>query len=322
MPTSRLMLDFLAAAARAASCADPRMHGDAPRLAMVAGEASGDLLAALLLGGCGSAGRDLQLRHRRPAMAEQGFEAWWPQRQAGVRGYVDVLRHYPELSASAGPGRALLPSGPRPSSASTRPTSTSAWKQRLAPAGIKTIHFVCPSIWAWRGGRVKKHRAQRGPCAVPVPVRARAAAAPTAWRHLRRPSAGRRDPAAGAARAGAATLGLAEHDTVVAVLPGSRRARSEYIAPAFLQACALMQRQRPGLRFVLPVAPGLRERCCSRCSRSMRRTCRWRCSTAVARRAGRLRRDADRQRHRHARGGAVQAADGHRLPHARLQLAC
>src|SRR5690606_4987735 len=72
----------------------------APRLALVAGEASGDLLAGMLL-----SGRRQRWPQRQtvgiggPRMAEQGFEAWWPHERLAVRGYVEVLRHYPQIAA-------------------------------------------------------------------------------------------------------------------------------------------------------------------------------------------------------------------------------
>ncbi len=107
------------------------MQGGAPRFAMVAGEASGDLLAGLLLGGMRARWPDLHAGGiGGPRMAERGFDAWWPHEKLAVRGYFEVLRHYPKSSASGG----AWPSGcsaARPTclSASTRPISTSIWKR-------------------------------------------------------------------------------------------------------------------------------------------------------------------------------------------------
>ncbi|HEX6363538.1 MAG TPA: lipid-A-disaccharide synthase, partial [Albitalea sp.] len=76
-----------------------------PRLAMVAGEASGDLLAGLLLGGLKARWPELRtFGIGGPAMARHGFDAWWPHDKLAVRGYVEVLRHYREI---AGIRRAL-----------------------------------------------------------------------------------------------------------------------------------------------------------------------------------------------------------------------
>ena len=75
------------------------MSSDAPRLAMVAGEASGDLLAALLLGGLRQRWPELSsFGIGGPRLIELGFDAWWPQHKLAVHGYVDALRHYRELS--------------------------------------------------------------------------------------------------------------------------------------------------------------------------------------------------------------------------------
>ena len=95
---------------------------------MVAGEASGDLLGGLLLGGLKARWPRLQAGGiGGPAMAAQGFDAWWPHDKLAVRGYVEVLSHYRELAASAASWpSACCASRPMSSSASMRPTSTSA----------------------------------------------------------------------------------------------------------------------------------------------------------------------------------------------------
>ncbi len=96
---------------------------------MVAGEASGDLLAGLLLGGLRARWPALQAAGiGGPQMAAQGFEAWWPHDKLAVRGYVEVLRHYREIAGIRDAARRApaARAGPTPSSASTRPTSTSA----------------------------------------------------------------------------------------------------------------------------------------------------------------------------------------------------
>jgi lipid-A-disaccharide synthase len=131
-------------------------------------------------------------------------------------------------------------------------------ERRLKAAGIKTVHFVCPSIWAWRGGRARKMAASCDHvlCLFPFEpdlLRPHGVAATFVGHPLA--DAIPFEPPRAAARA---ALGLSDTDSVVAVLPGSRRSEIEYIAPAFLQAAARLQRERPALRLVLPVVPGLR----------------------------------------------------------------
>ena len=236
------------------------MQADAPRLAMVAGEASGDLLAALLLGG---------LRQRWPGlssfgiggprMIEHGFDAWWPQHKLAVHGYADALRHYPELSGMRRQlaGR-LLGTPPSAFIGVDAPDFNLALEQRLKRAGIKAIHFVCPSIWAWRGGRVKRiaRSCDHVLCLFPFEpeLLQRHGIAASYVGHPLADVIPLQPPRA-AARA---RLGLGEHEPVLALLPGSRQGEIRHIAPPFLQAAALLQRERPALRIVLPVAPGLR----------------------------------------------------------------
>ncbi len=231
------------------------------QLAMVAGEASGDLLAGLLLSGLKQRWPALQASGiGGPRMAEQGFDAWWPHQKLAVRGYVEVLRHYREISGIRGAlAERLLREKPAAFIGVDAPDFNLGLERRLKAAGIKTVHFVCPSIWAWRGGRAKRMAASCDHvlCLFPFEpelLRAHGVAA-TFVGHPLADAIPLQPPRAESRTA----LGLAEADQVVAVLPGSRRSEIQYIAPAFLQAAALMHQQRPGLRFVLPISPGLRE---------------------------------------------------------------
>ena len=227
---------------------------------MVAGEASGDLLAGLLLGGLRQHWPDLEaVGIGGPRMVEQGFTPWWSHDKLAVRGYVEVLRHYREISGiREALAQRLLQERPAGFIGVDAPDFNLGLEARLKAAGIKSIHFVCPSIWAWRGGRAKKMAASVDHvlCLFPFEpelLRAHGVAA-TFVGHPLADAIPLLTPRA-AARA---TLGLSESDAVVAVLPGSRRSEIQYIAPAFLQAVARLHVQRPALRFVLPLAPGLR----------------------------------------------------------------
>ena len=131
-----------------------------PRVAMVAGEASGDLLAGLLLGGMKS--RWPQLASQGiggPRMAAQGFEAWWPSDKLAVRGYVEVLRHYRGIVAIRDQLRArLLADKPQVFIGVDAPDFNLDLEAALRAQGVRTVHFVCPSIWAWRAERIEKIR--------------------------------------------------------------------------------------------------------------------------------------------------------------------
>jgi lipid-A-disaccharide synthase len=230
------------------------------RLAMVAGEASGDLLAGMLLGGLRQRWPDLQTQGiGGPRMAAQGFQAWWPSDKLAVRGYVEVLRHYREISAiRRALARRLLDDRPQAFIGVDAPDFNLDLEARLRAASVKTIHFICPSIWAWRGGRVKKlHRScDHVLCLFPFEpdlLQAHGVAA-TYVGHPLADAIALHVPR----EAARAALGVPTSAGLVAVLPGSRRSEIEYNGPTFLQAAALMHARRPDLHFVLPLAPGLR----------------------------------------------------------------
>ena len=232
----------------------------APRLALVAGEASGDLLGGLLLAGLKQRWPQLQAGGiAGPRMQAQGCDSWWPHERLSVFGYVDALKRLPELLRIRRQlGDRLLAERPAAFIGIDAPDFNFGLETRLRAGGLKTIHFVCPSIWAWRGERAHKLKAAADHvlCLFPFEpalLQQHGVAATFVGHPLA--DAIPLDPPRAAARA---ALGLADGDTVVALLPGSRRSEITHIAPRLAAAAVRMQRQRPGLRFVLPVAPGLR----------------------------------------------------------------
>lgn len=235
------------------------------RLAMVAGEASGDLLAGLLLGG---------LKQRWPAlhaagiggprMADQGFQAWWPSDKLAVHGYAEALRHYREISGirEALAARLLSATGadkPDAFIGVDAPDFNLGLEARLKAAGIRSIHFVSPSVWAWRAGRIPGigRAVDHVLCLFPFePALYAQHGVPASFVGHPLADAIPQVPPRDASRT---ALGLAPEAVVVALLPGSRRSEVACIAPRLLATAKVMAAQRPALRFVLPVVPGLRE---------------------------------------------------------------
>ena len=230
------------------------------RLAMVAGEASGDLLAGLLLRGLKARWPSLSAAGiGGPQMTAQGFVPWWPSDKLAVRGYVEVLRHYREIvGIRRDLTTRLLADPPDAFIGVDAPDFNLDLEARLKAAGTKAIHFICPSIWAWRGERVAKiaKSVDHVLCLFPFEpaLLAQQGIAATYVGHPLADAIPLEPPRAAARQA----LGLSADDCVVALLPGSRRSEIQYIAPLFLQAAARLHRQRPTLRFLLPIAPGLR----------------------------------------------------------------
>ncbi|GAB3628584.1 lipid-A-disaccharide synthase [Pandoraea terrae] len=231
-------------------------------LAMVAGELSGDLIAGSVLAG---------LKGRWPAdvayagvggphMAEQGFDALWPVDKLSVMGYVEVIKHLREILAIRKQLRERwLADKPLGFVGIDAPDFNFDLEIALREAGVPTIHFVSPSIWAWRGGRIKKIKraVDHMLCLFPfeVEIYERAGIDATFVGH---PLADKipLEPDVAGARA---ELGLTGDGPVVAVLPGSRASEVQRIGPVFFAAMKRLAAREPAIRFVLPVAtPRLR----------------------------------------------------------------
>ena len=232
----------------------------AHKIAMVAGETSGDLLAGLLLDGLNARWPGLQSRGiGGPQMVRRGFEAWWPSDKLAVRGYVEVLRHYREIvGIRAQLKQRLLNDRPDVFIGVDAPDFNLDLERDLKAQGIKTAHFVCPSIWAWRPERIEKIKrsVDHVLCIFPFEVEllARHRIAATYVGHPLANVIPAQPDRAFARQA----LGLDADRPVVAILPGSRVSEIKYLAERFFRAAALMQRQQPGLQFVVPALPALR----------------------------------------------------------------
>lgn len=230
------------------------------QFALVAGEASGDLLAGLMLDGLKARWPGMQaVGIGGPRMLDRGFQTWWPQEKLAVRGYIEVLRHYPEIAGIRRQLKArLLRERPDIFIGVDAPDFNLDLEAGLRAQGVKTVHFVCPSIWAWRPERIEKIRAaaDRVLCIFPFEP-ALLAEKGVAGSYVGHPLAQviPMEPDRAAARA---ALGLPADSPVVALLPGSRRSELRYIASRFFHAASLMQREDPAIRFVMPTLPALR----------------------------------------------------------------
>lgn len=227
---------------------------------MVAGEASGDLLAGLLLDGLRARWPQLAAGGiGGPQMGRRGFDAWWPHEKLAVRGYVEVLRHYREI---VGIRRELkcrvLRDLPDVFIGVDAPDFNLGLEADLKSRGIRTVHFVCPSIWAWRAGRTDQIRrsADQVLCLFPFepPLLARHGIAATYVGH---PLANV-IPLAPDREAARRALGLEAAGEIVAILPGSRASEVRYLAAPFFEAAVRIRKARAGVRFVVPAVAGLR----------------------------------------------------------------
>ncbi len=234
-----------------------------PRVAMVAGEASGDLLAGLVLDGMQAHWPQLDaVGIGGPHMVQRGFKAWWPSETLAVHGYsMEVLRRLRTLLGIRKQLRErLLRDPPDVFIGVDAPDFNLALEARLRAAGIKTVHFVCPSIWAWRANRIDKIRrsVDHVLCIFPFEPDLLAQHGISAT-YVGHPLAGviPLEPDRAAARE---ALGLQHSDTVLAVLPGSRSSEIQYIAPAFFKAAALILKARPAIKLIVPAVPAHAER--------------------------------------------------------------
>jgi lipid-A-disaccharide synthase len=225
-------------------------------LALVAGEVSGDLLAAAVLE---------QLREAQPQlstfgiggpnMTSTGFDAWWSSETLAVRGFVEVLSVYPKLAGIRRElVRRLLEAPPRLFVGVDAPDFNLELERRLKEKKVRTAHFISPSIWAWRGGRIDKIGKAVDHMLVVFPFEEqiyRKAKIPATF--VGHPMADQ-IPIECPVDAAREKLGFNKTDRVIAILPGSRQSEVEHNGPRFIKTMQEIARLRDDWVFVLPAA--------------------------------------------------------------------
>jgi len=231
------------------------VKGDPILVGMVAGEASGDFLGAHLIAA---------LRERvqgvsfvgigGPKMEAQGFESWFPMEKLAVRGYVEVLRHFPEIFAIRRKLlRRLAEARPRLFIGVDAPDFNLGLERKLKRSGIPTVHYVSPSLWAWRGGRMSGIAACVDKMLVLFPFEEplyREAGVPVAYvGHPLADLSSDSDESAAARE----QLKLPAARKVIALLPGSRQSELRYMAPCFVRTAMLIAARQPSVHFLVPL---------------------------------------------------------------------
>nr|WP_265415621.1 lipid-A-disaccharide synthase [Undibacterium parvum] len=222
---------------------------------MVAGETSGDLLAGRLLSGLRPQLPDA-LMHGigGPHMMEHGFVSDYPMEKLSVRGIFEVLMHYREISGIRKQlSQSLLAERPDVFIGVDAPDFNLDLEIQLKQAGIPTMHYISPSIWAWRGGRIKKIAQAVSHMLVVFPFEEeiyRKAGIPATYVGHPLAQVIEMEPDMAAARD---ALGIAQDATVVAMLPGSRISEIKYNTEAFIATAKILCARDPQLQIVVPM---------------------------------------------------------------------
>ncbi|HET7561612.1 MAG TPA: lipid-A-disaccharide synthase [Rhodanobacteraceae bacterium] len=233
-----------------------RRPGTGPCIALVAGEDSGDQLGADLIEALRAQLPEADfVGIGGPRMRAVGFTTWHDIAELSVMGLAEVLRHLPRLlRLRSSLRRRLLELKPDVFIGIDAPDFNLGLERKLKQAGIRTVHYVSPSIWAWRQGRAKKigQSADRVLCLFPMEpaiyarfgVDAQFVGHPLADRFPLLPDqdAARRE------------LGLDPNAPVLAVLPGSRLSEIHRLGEIFLEAARRVATEIPGLQIVIPAA--------------------------------------------------------------------
>ncbi|WNF45602.1 lipid-A-disaccharide synthase [Pseudomonas sp. SG20056] len=227
---------------------------DLMRVALVAGEASGDILGAGLMPALKAQYPQIEfIGIGGPLMQAQGLNSYFPMERLSVMGLVEVLGRLPELlSRRKRLINTLIEAKPDVFIGIDAPDFNLTLELKLRQAGIKTVHYVSPSVWAWRQKRVLKIREACDLMLTLFPFEAQFYQDhQVPVRFVGHPLADTIPQQADRAAAREA-LNLAQDQPVVALMPGSRGGEVSRLGSLFLDAAMRLRTLRPGIQFVLP----------------------------------------------------------------------
>ncbi|MFM9971055.1 MAG: lipid-A-disaccharide synthase, partial [Burkholderiales bacterium] len=222
-------------------------------IGMVAGEASGDFLGAQLIEALRKRRTDLEfVGIGGPRMQAQGMDSWFPMERLAVRGYVEVLRHYLALVAMRSRLKSrLIGVAPRLFIGVDAPDFNLSLEAGLKRNGIPTIHYVSPSLWAWRGGRIRAMARSVDHVLALFPFEEKLYKnAGIAATYIGHPLADTVDPGDWTAW-GREQLRLPEGGKIFALLPGSRQSELKYHADLFVKTAVRVAQCSPKARFLV-----------------------------------------------------------------------
>ncbi|HSH96706.1 MAG: lipid-A-disaccharide synthase [Methylophilaceae bacterium] len=226
-----------------------------PTIGIVAGEASGDLLGSHLIHALKKHRPDLEfVGIAGPKMISEGATSLFPIEKLSVRGYVEVLRHLPGLlKIRKQVYKSILNSRPDLFIGIDAPDFNFALERKLKRKGIKTIHYVSPSIWAWRKGRIGKIKRAVSHVLALFPFE------PAIYQEAGIPVSYVGHPLADIIpiepnKADAREqLKLKSHQLVIAMLPGSRQSEVKQLADLFVKTAKQILDTMPEVQFLVPL---------------------------------------------------------------------
>lgn len=226
------------------------------KIGIVAGETSGDLLGALLIKALKEEYPSLEfVGIAGPKMQSAGAVSWYSMEKLAVRGYIEVLKHYREILSIRNSLRdRFLKDRPAAFIGIDAPDFNLGLERALKAAGIPAIHYVSPSIWAWRGERIHKIKGAVDHMLTVFPFEpalyAKEGIPATFVGH---PTADN-VPQASQKNAARAQLRIKADETIVALLPGSRQTELDYHAELFIETAKELLKAFPHARFLVPLA--------------------------------------------------------------------
>ena len=226
------------------------------KIGIVAGETSGDLLGALLIKALKEEYPSLEfVGIAGPKMQSAGAVSWYSMEKLAVRGYIEVLKHYREILSIRNSLRdRFLKDRPAAFIGIDAPDFNLGLERALKAAGIPAIHYVSPSIWAWRGERIHKIKGAVDHMLTVFPfepaIYAKEGIPATFVGH---PTADN-VPQTSQRNAARAQLRIKADETIVALLPGSRQTELDYHAELFIETAKELLKAFPHARFLVPLA--------------------------------------------------------------------